>query len=358
MKTKRFLSIVQGVIVAFVFLQTIPLIAQTPAGNSQLGAWWNERAPGVRPHTTDAKKLPLISVKGNKFVNANGDTILFRGLSISDPDRIESLGYWNREHFVKVKEMGTMVVRIPVHPNAWRGRTPAEYLTLLDQAVDWCTELNMYIMLDWHSIGNLTTGLFQDPMYETTLQETYSFWRITARHYAGHNTIAFWELFNEPSTYRGQLGAVNWDEWKKICENEIAIIRAYNPQALCLVAGFEWAFDLTPVREAPINATNIGYTVHPYSNMRPQPWEPRWDYEFGVVADKYPVIATEFGGTTDGEPDTYGPTIFRYLESKGISWVVWCYDPDWRPSLLRDWNYTLSPSGEYAKKVMTGVVKP
>ena len=121
--------------------------------------------------------------------------------------------------------MGAKVVRIPVHPVAWRGRTPAEYIKLLDQAVEWCTDLNMYIMLDWHSIGNLTTGLFQDPMYETTLQETYSFWRIMARHYAGHNTIAFWELFNEPTTYRGQLGTVVWSEWKQICENEITIRR-------------------------------------------------------------------------------------------------------------------------------------
>ena len=52
-------------------------------------------------------------------------------------------------------------MRIPIHPVAWRERTPAEYLKLLDQAVDWCTELDMYIDLDWHSIGNLPRGLFQ-----------------------------------------------------------------------------------------------------------------------------------------------------------------------------------------------------
>ena len=28
-----------------------------------------------------------------------------------------------------------------------------------------------------------------------------------ARHYAGHNTVAFFELFNEPTTYRDQLGS-------------------------------------------------------------------------------------------------------------------------------------------------------
>ncbi|HYG22232.1 MAG TPA: cellulase family glycosylhydrolase [Verrucomicrobiae bacterium] len=216
--------------------------AQTGSTNSQRAhAWWRDGSPGQRPYRVDNKKLPLISVKGNKFVDTNSVAKLFRGLSISDPDKIEMQGHWNREHFLKVKEMGAMVVRIPIHPVAWRERTPREYLRLLDQAVGWCTELEMYVMLDWHSIGNLETGVFQNPMYDTSKQETYNFWRTMARHYAGHNTVAFWELFNEPTTYRDQLGPVSWDAWKKTVEEQITLIRAHNPQAVILVAGFDWA---------------------------------------------------------------------------------------------------------------------
>jgi endoglucanase len=340
-------------IILLLFCSNVP--AQTGEQVTS-GSWWNTPAPGMWPYQYNQKKMPLISVKGNKFVDQDGNTILFKGLSISDPDKLVQQGHWNKDHFVKVKEMGAMVVRIPVHPVAWRGRTPTEYIRLLDQAIQWCTDLNMYIMLDWHSIGNLTTGLFQDPMYETTLQETYGFWRIMARHYAGHNTIAFWELFNEPTTYRGQLGPVVWAEWKKICENEISIIRAYNPQALILVAGFDWAYDLTPIREAPINASNIGYVTHPYINKRNPPWEPKWEEAFGFAVENYPVVATEFGGAQEaplrtGEP-AYGPQIFDYLESKGISWLVWCFDPEWGPTLISDWQYTLTPAGKYAKQMM------
>ena len=143
--------------------------------------WWADRAPGSRPFTTNAKKLPQITVKGNHFVDPSGNTILFRGLSIADPDKIDGQGHWNRELFTKVKEIGTRMVRIPVHPVAWRERTPVEYLKLLDQAVEWCTDLDMYVDIDWHSIGNLATGVFQDPMYDTSLQETYNFWRTMAR---------------------------------------------------------------------------------------------------------------------------------------------------------------------------------
>jgi hypothetical protein len=326
--------------------------------------WWNDRPAGERAYTIDARKMPLISVKGNRFIDPQGTVILFRGLSISDPDKLEIEGHWNREHFVKVKEMGTRVVRIPVHPVAWRGRTPAEYLKLLDQAVKWCTDLDMYIDLDWHSIGNLTTGLFQDPMYDTSLEETNNFWRTMARHYAGHHTVAFFEFFNEPTTFNDQLGPVSWDDWKKINENLIAIVRANRAQAIPLVAGFDWAYDLTPLRQSPIAAEGVGYVTHPYANKRPQPWEPKWEEDFGFAAAKYPVVATEFGGfpaarqPAPGTPAEapYGPSIIKYLEAKGISWMVWCFDPEWGPTLIADWNYTLTPSGEFAKQAMHGTL--
>jgi len=110
--------------------------------------WWNDRPVGGRPYTSNARKMALISVKGNKFVDPQGKTVLFRGLSISDPDKLEGQGHWNKDHFVKVKEMGAMVVRIPVHPVAWRERGQAEYHKLLDQAVEWSTDLDLYIDLD------------------------------------------------------------------------------------------------------------------------------------------------------------------------------------------------------------------
>ena len=48
----------------------------------------------------NAKKMSLIRVLGNRFVNAHGDTILFRGLAIADPDKLEQQGRWDRSLFV------------------------------------------------------------------------------------------------------------------------------------------------------------------------------------------------------------------------------------------------------------------
>jgi endoglucanase len=341
--------------------------------------WWNDGAGTFPVYTAGAKTLPLISVKGKSFVDPDGKTILFRGLCIGDPDKVDIQGHWNKELFEKVKEMGTMVCRIPVHPVAWHERGQADYLRLLDQAVQWCTELGMYVMLDWHTIGNVIGERLQDPMYDTTVLESNTFWDTMARHFAGHNTVAFYELFNEPAIdkpgERNRFGTVPWAEWRKVQEEQIRIIRARNPQAVVLCAGFDWAYDLRPVRDDPIKAENIGYTVHPYSNKEQQPWEPKWEVAFGYVADKYPVIATEFGGFAwplpaagaeqpaapagrggRGGASNYGPSIINYLEGKGISWTVWCFDPNWGPQLLSDWNYTLNASGQFAKAAMHGEI--
>jgi aryl-phospho-beta-D-glucosidase BglC (GH1 family) len=324
--------------------------------------WWNDQNIGKPLDSPDAKKLPLILVKSNKFVNTHGDTVLFRGLSISDPDKVEHQGHWKKEHFVKVKEMGTMLVRIPIHPIAWRERTPAKYLELLDHAVEWCTELGMYIIIDWHTIGNLKMELFQDPMYNTSLSETYDFWRTIAKHFKGNNTIAFYELFNEPTIYRGELGTISWDEWKKINEDIINLIRSYDNEKIPLVAGFDWAYDLTPLLINPINSEGIGYTTHPYPHKRSKPYEPKWEENFGFAANRYPLLATEIGFTLgkEGMADNgeYGNIIMNYLENKGIGWVAWVYDPEWYPRLFDSWDtYNLTESGKFFRDAIQGKIK-
>jgi aryl-phospho-beta-D-glucosidase BglC (GH1 family) len=115
--------------------------------------------------------------QGKQVCLPPGNTVRFRGLAIADPDKIEHERNWNQDLFQHVQQMGAHVVRIAVHPIAWRERGPKAYLALLDQAVEFSTALGMYVDIDWHSIGNLETELFQDPMYQTSRAETFDFWR-------------------------------------------------------------------------------------------------------------------------------------------------------------------------------------
>lgn len=308
-------------------------------------------------------KMGWIKVSGNKFVDETGKAIVFRGLNFSDPDKLEKAGKWTKRHFEEAKAWGANIVRLPVHPTAWRNRGEANYLKLLDQAVQWSKELNLYLIIDWHSIGNLRTELYQSAMYNTTLKETFEFWLTISRKYANEPVVAMYEIFNEPTTYNNQLGSCTWTQWKEMMKDIITVVLANNPRAIPLVAGFNWAYDLTPIKNDPLDIPGIAYVSHPYPEKRPKPWESQWEQDWGFVADKYPVILTEVGFALPEEKgvhipvtgdESYGKALVDYTAKKGISWVVWVFDPDWAPMMFSDWNYTPTRQGAFFKKVMQG----
>ena len=144
--------------------------------------------------------LKKVKVVGNQFMAEDGKKVVFRGLNLADPDKLFQSGHWRKDFFEEANKWGANILRFPVHPAAWRKQGKADYLKLLDEGVKWATDLCMYVIIDWHSIGNLRTEMYQAEMYETTQKETFEFWRTTAKHFKGNNTVAFFELFNEPTT--------------------------------------------------------------------------------------------------------------------------------------------------------------
>lgn len=346
-------------VVAVAVALAAPVVAEH--GGEKNEGWWDLPYPQPLDASTLEMTLEPIRVESNRFVDPAGETVVFRGVSIADPDKLVTQGQWDRGLFEEIASWGANIVRVPVHPVAWRGRGKDGYLELLDQAVTWATELELYVMIDWHSIGNIETGLFQHPMYDTTKQETLEFWRTIARRYAGIPSVAFYEIFNEPTVFNGQLGTTDWQRWKAFNEEVIGVIYAHDRQVIPLVAGFNWAYDLKPVGEAPIDAEGIGYVSHPYPMKVEQPWEEKWERDYGFVADTYPVFVTEFGYILEDHPDAhipaigdeeYGKAVTDYFDSKGISWTAWCFDPDWPAQLISDWEYTPTEAGAFFKGVM------
>jgi hypothetical protein len=304
----------------------------------------------------DGPTLPLIRVEANHFVDEHGTKFIFRGVSFSDPDRLEKLGHWNKAYFEAAKSWKANIVRFPVHPSAWRERGEEKYLNLLDQGIAWAAELGMYVIIDWHSIGNLRTELFQHPMYNTTKTETFRFWKTIAERYAKNPVAAFYEIFNEPTRFNGTLGRLSWEQHKELMEEIISVIYAHARSVIPLVGGLDWAYDLTYVKDSPIAFPGIAYVAHPYPQKRTPPWEEKWEQDFGFVADTYPVVATEFGFmSADGRgahipvigDETYGEAIINYFNKKGISWTAWVFDPVWSPQLIENWAFEPSRQGRF-----------
>lgn len=305
-------------------------------------------------------KMGFVQVKGNQFVIENGEPITFKGLAISCPDKVEADGHWNRKHFETIKSWGANLVRIPIHPASLRKTGMKKYLELLDQAVTWCGELEMYVIIDWHSIGNLREARFEADQYKTTLRETMQFWKEISKHFAGNPTVAFYEIFNEPSTGFGKYGNCTWQQWKTMVERTVDIIYSNDKKVIPLVAGFDWGYDLREVKKNPIGRTGIAYVAHPYPGKCKPPREPHWEEHFGFLSSQYPVIVTEMGFYLKGQYDnmvddgTFRDAIVKYLDKKGISWCVWIFDPDWDPSLIESYDYQPTHPGAFFKKAMLG----
>lgn len=305
-----------------------------------------------------------VKVEGNRFIDPQGKEIIFRGLCFSDPVKLVGDGMWNERYFAEAAAWGANIVRFAVHPSLLNSMGWDTAFDVMDQGVAWAEKYGMYVIMDWHSIGNLKDAKFTHPMYETDIDETFRFWRTVAQHYKDEPTVALYELYNEPTVTGEDTGECTWEEWKGIQEQIIDTIRVYNPDAVCLCAGFNWAYDLTPVAVAPIERPNVAYVSHPYPMKRNKPWEEQWEADFGSVADRYPVICTEIGFCLEGEKgahipvistEEYGHHITEYFEKKGISFTVWCFDTDWSPTLIDDWNFTPSTQGRFFKDYLQKV---
>lgn len=313
-----------------------------------------------------AKEMSRIHVEGKNFVDENGKTIVFKGLCFSDPVKLISENKWDEDYFSEAASWNANVVRFPIHPQYLNRYGWDKTFEAIDRGIEWAKQLGMYVIIDWHSIGNLKEEKYTSPMYNTTMEETFRFWHTAAQRYKDEPAVALYELFNEPTIGQKGLGKCSWDEWRNINEQLIDTIRAINPKAVCICAGFDWAYKLTDVKAKPIRRQNIAYVSHPYPMKRDQPWEEKWEKDFGYVADNYPVICTEIGYCLESErgahvpvksTDVYGDHITKYFEQKGISFTIWCFDPHWAPTLFTDWNYTLSTQGRYFKKYLQSLPK-
>ncbi|MDX1675926.1 MAG: cellulase family glycosylhydrolase, partial [Longimicrobiales bacterium] len=214
---------------------------------------------------------------------------------------------------------------------------------------------------DWHTIGNPVTELFQSDGYNTTRTETLRFWKAIAERYGDRPAVAFYELWNEPTRYNGTLGRATWAEHKAFMEEIIYVIRAHDAVGIPLVAGFNWAYDLTEVAADPIDFPAVGYVTHPYPMKRPEPWEEHWQEDWGFLAERYPVIATELGFMSEDGPGAhvpviadvdYGERIVDFMEARGISWVAWVFDPVWSPQMIESWDFEPTLQGRFFRERM------
>jgi aryl-phospho-beta-D-glucosidase BglC (GH1 family) len=320
-------------LLSLVFICVVLLITGARFGHLTITLPIKHKAEFV--NETVASFPSKLQVSGNQIVNANGSIVLLKGLMPPDSARLHSENKFSQNFFIGMSETGANVIRIPVHPENWV--KDKDYLwRYLDPIVAWAGESNMYVIIDWHYIGNVATGAGSE-MPDIAIKPkdlTLEFWQLTARYFRDVPNVIF-EIFNEPQS-------IGVDEWRSNAVEIIQAIREQGASQLVIVGGIDYGKDLSWVINHPIDDKNIAYASHIY----PVHASSQWYYLFGTVAEKYPVIITEWGfmdenrNTTQsylaGNRTTYGEPFLEYLNARGIGWIACWYDDKWEPAMFTE----------------------
>lgn len=66
--------------------------------------------------TTGSGNEGWVKVEGNRFIDPQGNEIIFRGLCFSDPVKLVRDGQWTERYFAEAADWGANIVRFAVHP--------------------------------------------------------------------------------------------------------------------------------------------------------------------------------------------------------------------------------------------------
>jgi endoglucanase len=307
-----------------------------------------------------------LRVADGRLLDENGDPVVLKGLGLASISAAKALNRWNEDYFANARAWNAEIVRLPVFPADFR-EDPEQTLLDLDDALRWCNQHQLYLIIDYHVVGNATQGLFQwEEDLATTWPEVEAFWTTVSARYADQPTVAFYEIYNEPAALEEMGGSWEFSDWREHADTIVAILRKHAPRTIPVVAGLDYAYDLSDGGERPFADPDIALAAHPYPGRAQTNRTRAWDSAFGYLSERYPFILTEFGFDPDDQFDpwgtyradlSYGREILNYAKDKSISWTAFVFfnDPGWPMPLFSDWeSLTPTVSGQFFKDVLAG----
>ncbi len=223
-----------------------------PGGNDSGNDSENSADTGSNAGIVTTVPTGRLQVSGTKLTDESGNIIQLRGVSTHGiswfPD------YVNYDAFATLKnDWGANVVRIAMYPEEYNGYLSggdkAALKQIIDNGVNYATELGMYVIIDWHVLNYA-------PSRHT--QEACDFFAEMASKYSGHDNVIY-EICNEP------VGA-DWNsDIKPYAESVISTIRQFDDHALILVGTNTWSQDVDSVVGNTLDDGNVMYVAHFYA---------------------------------------------------------------------------------------------
>ena len=205
------------------------------------------------------KTVPRVEVTMpfHKGVNLSNWLEPWYGLSVSS-------NFFGRQDFEDMKSMGVEIVRVPIHFEAFSSRDPdfvvdEKLWKIIDEAVGWCTELKLYMIIDMHNDCNGATKTRPD--VEVMLNKI---WPQIAERYKNSSEYTLYEIHNEPHFKSGNLNA-DIAKWGKIQGRILKLIRTIDTKHTVIVGAENWNNIEALLKLPDYEDYNIIYNFHDYS---------------------------------------------------------------------------------------------
>ena len=174
-----------------------------------------------------------------------------------------------KEDIAKIASWGVDHVRLPIDYNLMEdndGRYMDWGFSYIDNAISWCGEYNLNLVLDLHKsagysfdAGECESGFFES---EELQERFYRLWVEIAKRYGRYSDRVCFELLNEVTEKE------YCDTWNTIIKKCISRIRDYAPETIILVGGY-WNNSPEAVKDldAPYD-DKVVYNFHCYDPLK------------------------------------------------------------------------------------------
>ncbi len=254
-----------------------------------------------------------LTLKGTDIVDKNGEKYQLKGISTHGlawfPD------YVNKDAFKTLRDdWGANLIRLAMYTAESGGYCTdgdqAKLKKLVDDGVNYATELGMYVIIDWHILHDTNPLDNQD--------EAELFFSEMSQKYADYENIIY-EICNEPN------GGTVWSDVKQYAEDIIPIIRKNDKDAIIVVGTPTWSQDVDEAAKDPVEGfENIMYTVHFYAathkeNIRSK-LETAHNAGLPIFVTEFSICEASGNGTIDYDS---ADEWFSLINKYNISYCGW-----------------------------------
>lgn len=273
-----------------------------------------------------------LSVNSTNLQNEKKQNIQLTGLSSHGIQWYSDIITYNNLKQLK-NDWGINIFRVAMYSEAYISN-PEELKQKLINIVDYCIDLDMYVIIDWH--------ILNDSNPNTYYEQSNTFFNELSKKYESTPNVIY-EICNEPNG-----NVVTWDdEIKPYAEKIINTIRTNNPNSLIIVGTPDWCKKLKPVADNPLDYDNIAYSCHFYSGSHGKDLQNDIDY---ALNKNICIFVSECGltdATGDGQLyfDEFNEWI-DFLNKRNISWLFWSFSAKNESSSILLPEYTLNSTNE------------